>query len=207
MMAGVTCLVPVDKNSTINWSEKLAFFVVIIAERSKSRGSKRPDIVIAGSFRTKNSKRFCAWVAVIIAELSWLKGSKRLEVVVISELSSSRSRKGLLEVAWLAVEFAGCRMLGLIVLSWARVALHFSSWYFGAFVVALLVAGIGTWVIVAVVVAVVAETWAIVTSFKLVRPVAVFVAFVGTWKCEKLEVGTTVNWDRKLLNVEAGPSF
>jgi hypothetical protein len=24
---------------------------------------------------------------------------------------------------------------------------------------------------------------------------------------EKLEVGTTVNWDRKLLIVEAGPSF
>jgi hypothetical protein len=47
----------------------------------------------------------------------------------------------------------------------------------------------------------------IVTSFKLVSPVAVFVAFIGTWKCEKLEVGTTVNWDRKLLIVEAGPSF
>jgi hypothetical protein len=50
-----------------------------------------------------------------------------------------------------------------------------SIWYFGAFVVAVA----GTWVIVAVVVAVVAETWAFFTSFKLVSPVAVLVAFVG----------------------------
>ncbi len=57
-LAGATCLVPVDNNSTINWSEKLAFFVVVIAVRSKSWGSKRPAIVIAGSFRTKYSKRF-----------------------------------------------------------------------------------------------------------------------------------------------------
>ena len=26
-------------------------------------------------------------------------------------------------------------------------------------------------------------------------------------KCEKLEVGTTLNWDKKLLIVEAGTSF
>ncbi len=94
-------------------------------------------------------------------------------------------------------------MLGLLVLCWDRVALHLSIWYFGALVVAVA----GTWVIVAVVVAVVAETWAIFTSFKLVSPVAVLVAFIGTWKCEKIEVGTTVNWDRKLLIVDAGTSF
>ena len=35
----------------------------------------------------------------------------------------------------------------------------------------------------------------------------VLVAFVGMRKCKKLEVGTTVNWDRKLLIIEAGTSF
>ena len=30
---------------------------------------------------------------------------------------------------------------------------------------------------------------------------------VGTWKCEKLEVGTTINWDIILLIVEAETSF
>jgi hypothetical protein len=44
-----------NRHSTINWSLELAWFA----------------IVIAGSFRTKNSTRFCAWVAVVIAEPIW----------------------------------------------------------------------------------------------------------------------------------------
>ena len=35
----------------------------------------------------------------------------------------------------------------------------------------------------------------------------VLVAFIGTCKCQKLEIGTTVDWGRKLFIKEAGPLF
>jgi hypothetical protein len=38
-------------------------------------------------------------------------------------------------------------------------------------------------------------------------PEAVLVAYFDMRKCKKLEDGTTVNWDRKLLIIEAGPSL
>jgi len=38
--AGATCLVPVNNNSTINWSEKLAFVAVVIAGHSILQGGK-----------------------------------------------------------------------------------------------------------------------------------------------------------------------
>ena len=119
------CLAPVENDSTINWSEKLARSVVIIAGASLTQKSKRLEvivselsslwsrkrhstiswslglawfvIVIAGSSWTESSKRFWAWVAVIIAGLSWLKGSKRLAwvAVIIAELSWSKGSKRL----------------------------------------------------------------------------------------------------------------
>ncbi len=58
MEAVETCLAPAENDLTINWSEKLAFVTVVISGHSKLQGSKRLDIVTAGSFQTKISKRY-----------------------------------------------------------------------------------------------------------------------------------------------------
>ena len=84
--------------------------------------------------------------------------------------------------------------LGLLVLCWAWVAMHLSSWYVCTFIVALLV--VGTWVNATVVVAVDVETWAIGTLYTLflqvscwiLSSVVAFVAFIGTWRWKKLKV-------------------
>ncbi len=57
IVAEATCLAPVEKNLTINWSEYLACVTIIIAEHL-NWGSKRLDIIIAGSFQRKISKRY-----------------------------------------------------------------------------------------------------------------------------------------------------
>ncbi len=133
--------------SLVTWCSppeaEIRSMVVWAVEALQMNTTIRWSLELAGSFRTKNSKRFCAWVAVVIAEpiwasskrfcawvaaviagLSWLKGSKRLTWVtdIVAELSwlKGSTRLG---VALLAAFLVGCRMLGLLVLCWVRVAL------------------------------------------------------------------------------------
>ncbi len=147
----------------------------------------------AGSFWTKNSKRFCAINTVMIAEPIWA-WSKRLGIIIAGSFWTKNSKR-FLGVAWLAALLAGCKKhsTSLIV----------------AFVIAVVIAVI--WVIVAVIVAVVAgKAWGAVTSFKLewwslsaCSPVDAVV--IGTESCLKC-AGLSCGWESYSI-VEAGLSF
>ncbi len=151
-------------------------------------------------------------VAAMIVETSLMSKTLRLGAI-ISELSLTQSRKRLGEVALLAVILTGCRILVVLVFCWVWVGLFLLNWICGTFVIAVVSAE--TLVIVAVIVAVIAEkAWGAVTSFKLewwslsawspVDAVVVGMNVCLKWaglsfgRCKKLEVVIArpvfVNW-------------